>query len=45
MGMLWYIVLAVLFLGVVILAVPREDNTPAPPKPDPRGVMMQLKDK
>ena len=42
MGMLWYIVLAVLFLGVVILAVPKE-NAPAPP--DPRGVMMQLKDK
>ena len=44
MGVLWYIVLAILFLGVVILAVPRED-TPEPPKTDPRGVMMQLKDK
>jgi hypothetical protein len=41
MGMLWYFVLAVLFLAVAILAVPRED-THAPP-PDPRGVMMQLK--
>jgi hypothetical protein len=41
MGMLWYVVLALLFMAVVILAVPAE-KTHAP-APDPRGVMLQLK--
>ena len=41
MGMVWYVVLAVLFLVMVIIAVPRDDTHA--PTPDPRGVMLQLK--
>jgi hypothetical protein len=40
MSLIWYIVLGVLFLGVLVLAVP--GDKPAPP-PDPREVMIQMK--
>ena len=42
MGMLWYVLLALLFMVVVIVAVPNDDKHTQPP-PDPRGVMLQMK--